>query len=207
MDGLEFELLTATTDDQAVLLRKIERDLSEMNSRELWNKIVSVGQNEQAITHGDDLKPLLTTTGAGPCIVVSGYDKSSRVGFLTHYDNPKAPDSFEALFGELLPGNYEVKIDGGERYQDYYFIDRKTGKFLLKEKIDSLSSSTKTLRIVRDTAFSKGSNDESYNVLFDTRTGQEIPFPYKKLQDMLRHEPMREIPQFLATTIYNSFAA
>ena len=92
-------------------------------------KSVEVLQHEFTITRpGNDRSPFLQTFGAGPCVVLTLYDKRTKTGLLAHLD---ATTDVAGSFGQMAAnlarhgvdiGNMEARIIGGQTGQSEELI-------------------------------------------------------------------------------------
>ena len=59
-----------------------------MEKREIYSRntklIGSVSIDEGTISSADSNKPIIATFGLGPCIALAGYDRKSKIGFISH---------------------------------------------------------------------------------------------------------------------------
>ena len=73
----------------------------------------SVGQAEIGVLNPDGKKRYLETLGAGPCIIVTAYDRSNKTAAMTHLDGlTDERTTLNQLFGSA--GTVEIRVFGGD---------------------------------------------------------------------------------------------
>ena len=69
------------------------------------------------VTSADDAKPVLGTSGAGPCVIVAVYNPATRSGSLAHFDTNTDVTSLDRLIegvGGASSRGLQVTLTGGE---------------------------------------------------------------------------------------------
>ncbi len=125
-----------------------------------FNKLQEVLMTEGVITESSSERPVLATYGAGPCVIVGGYNKKNSRAFLTHFTANNSIDSLNSIVYQMKQwgDDLEIVVVGGS--QD------------IKKKIEIL----KKLKQIEDLNNKSGKIDiklaESTSLAVDSRTGK-----------------------------------
>ena len=123
-----------TTDIPKASRNKVRSTISDSE------KAVEVMQHQYLITNAKS-NELIQTFGAGPCVIVTLYDKNSKTGLMTHLDATTPVDiSFDRMISEfafrgLNPQNLEARIIGGQEGSSeklVYEIEKRLGTEKIK---------------------------------------------------------------------------
>jgi len=169
--------------------------------------MIFVFMQEFGTTKGSDPNPVLETVGAGPCIVVTLYDKISKVGTMTHLspatDTRNLSEALRGMIASMYRAGYDdrnrnrvgVRIIGGHRGSS----DELFGRIQ---------------RLLTNLGFSKPievdyGDWEAESVALDTRTGELFdlvqirPFSLKSEEERLR-SAIRDMQALMPYVHYTS---
>ena len=115
-----------------------------MEKREIYSRntklIGSVSIDEGTISSADSNKPIIATFGLGPCIALAGYDRKSKIGFISHNVPVKKLDNLNDPIFEVIDtlgikkSNMEFYIIGGNKqYKNH--VDKV--KNYLNQKVEN----------------------------------------------------------------------
>lgn len=170
------------------------------------NLIAEAFQSEVVLSSCSDPKPVIATYGAGPCVIIGGYEPRQKIGFIAHISHG----------GEVAEYGHKM-IHTLSRY-----VDQKSKfKIVLKGGIESNPDSWKTfaeiahwIRTTNETQKKielevvqidplKSENDPSKSLLIDTRDGlhreydplRDNPVHYRRLtmKDILHAQQSYEV--------------
>lgn len=156
------------------------------------DSIVEAFQAEVVFSHAKDPKPVIASYGAGPCIIVAGYELEARIGFVAHFSHAGevevGKDRIVSKLSNMLggrAGKFDLSLKGG-------IIGDETSAATSKSIMKWVSSCV--MGIVLTVASSDpliNSAAESKSVLLDTRNGsmrtysplEDNPNHYRRLQE------------------------
>lgn len=160
--------------------------------------IAEAFQAEAVISHANDKKPIIASYGAGPCVILGGYEPAKKIGFVIHFSHAgevpvgikKILDTIEKI-SKTRPGNLLLDLKGGIKGNP---ISERTLK-----AVHSWIQSSKNLSLQIRTADQLESEaEDSKSLAIDTRSGathdydplKDNPKRFRKLtmDDMLRAE-------------------
>ena len=134
-----------------------------------YEKVTEVLMREFAITHSEDIKPVLATYGLGPCVALVGWSQEHKIGFITHYDAlTDLPGSYGSLLYHLskqLEGDsseFDVRIIGGLTGFSESLIDFLKPRLSIREDME--------MKVVEEETL--GYDENGRDILLDTRTGK-----------------------------------
>jgi hypothetical protein len=194
---------TQTTDHQYDIKKLI------LNIFYIHDTVIEIFQSEIAFASPSSPKPVLASYGAGPCVIIGGYDKVHKIGFIAHFSHEG-----EVFIGALAireklqkmlagrKGDFEVVLKGGITSDS---LSQRTivqvTSFLERFRETKLGFS---LNLV-STDFLESHDDASKSLCIDTRNGTireydplvHNPFHYRKLsprdiewaRDSFEHSP------------------
>ncbi|MBS3905295.1 MAG: hypothetical protein KGZ39_08225 [Simkania sp.] len=148
------------------------------------NPIAEAFQAEAIVSHALDDKPIIASYGAGPCVIICGYEPDQKVGFIAHFSH----------FGEVSPGT-QVITTVVKRFLKHslgnFIVDLKGGitSHPISAKIfDAIKIWTKTSKDIslqiRSSDPLESANDASRSIALDTRNGM--------IKD---YDPLRDNPK------------
>lgn len=110
------------------------------------------------VTSANDARPVLGTSGLGPCVAVALYNPQTRTAALAHFDTNTDPASIHAMMSSVGGGQpVEVHMTGGED------ISRRLVRDLVST-IDQYPNATiRTVNMMN--------NDGLRSIAIDSRTG------------------------------------
>lgn len=127
--------------------------------------VLSIGMQELGILDSEDERMYLETTGAGPCVIVTGYDKENMAATMTHIDG--LTDEVETVNQLInLVGGKAVRVFGGDRSSIKALVK-------IKEVLDERSANVlewDVLNSVKDIILDKRTG-EVFNVIPRKRAG------------------------------------
>ncbi len=155
-------------------------------------------QSEVVFSQSDDDKPILATYGAGPCVIVAGYERSQKIGFVAHFSHAGEVEVGADLILDRLKrmlneksGNFSVFLKGG-------IIDDPVSENTFKAIKKWVSTTNDhashiALKILSSDPLNS-EDEESKSLALDTRSG--AIYDYNPMRDnpyYFRHLTMEDL--------------
>ncbi len=108
------------TENEEVTEREESCALSPRLAIKIQDTVMEVFQSEIVFGSAYSAKPILASYGAGPCVILSGYDPVHKVGFLAHFSHAdeviigaKAIYLMVQKYLKHLKTNFHITLKGG----------------------------------------------------------------------------------------------
>jgi len=128
------------------------------------DEVIAVNQHDVAYTNSDSVRPILASSGAGPCVIMAVYNPKTKTAALTHIDIGTKMSSVREIFDELRSdGNdpLEIHLGGGNRSK----ASKRMLTRLIKEVDKQANVEIKSANLLDE-------NIEANDLAIDTRTGE-----------------------------------
>ncbi len=150
--------------------------------------IAEAFQAEVVFSSSVDPKPIIASYGAGPCVIVGGYDKVHQVGFVAHFScsgevlagGIKIIKKLKALIPEDRTGQFDLVLKGGIKTEE---VSEKTLATISHWVGMTNELSRKCSFQVRSVESLASPREDSKSLAIDTRTGA-----------MRDYDPLRDNP-------------